>query len=137
MKILLLFGLLLTLSVPSFAVLMDFEEFSDLNKTEGTLNSFTSGGISVSLSAGSSQGGSDYDPYLDYNNAGVGVCKNSIESITSSDPVIGTNNKCKSPDGLNWRAGDDNLQHGEFLRLIFDHTVSISDIFIRAWFCGR
>ena len=110
------------------AALMDFEDFSDSNTTEGTLTSFTSGIFSVSLTAGSAQGGTDYDPYLDYGNAGVGVCKN---STVSAWPDSGTGNKCKTPDGSKGAAGDDNLQYLEFLRLDFGELVSVSDFFFR------
>jgi len=110
------------------AVLMDFEGFSDSNTTEGTINTFSSGAFTVTLSAGSSQGGTGYDPYLDYGNAGVGVCKNSTAGYW---PDATTSNKCRTPDGSSAAAGDDNLQYLEFLRLDFGQLVTITDLFFR------
>ncbi|MEH6910337.1 MAG: PEP-CTERM sorting domain-containing protein [Oceanicoccus sp.] len=118
----------LCVSSLSQAVLMDFEDFSDSNTVEGTLSSFTSGGLTASLTAGSTQGGTNYDPYLDYGNAGVGVCKNSTAAAIVGS---GRNNKCRTPDNTAGAAGDDNLQYMEFLRLDFNEVVTITDIFFR------
>jgi len=116
------------ISTISQATLMDFEDFTDSNTTEGTLNSFSSGSLSVLITAGNTQGGFNYDPYLDYGNAGIGVCKN---SLVSAYPDSGTNNKCRTPDGSASAAGDDNLQFMEYLRLDFSELVTINDIFFR------
>ena len=119
---------LLAGSYHASAGMIDFEALADDNTAEGTLTSIA-GVPGLSITAGSTRGGTDYDPYLDYNNAGLGVCKN---STTDAFPTSTTSNKCMKPaPQTGGAAGDDNLQKGEFLRLTFSEEVELTGLFAR------
>jgi len=110
-------------AVSANSALYDFEALADVNNAEGTLSNYYAG---LTSTGGSSQGGTDYDPYLDYRNAGLGVCQNSnTDAFTGGGVSNGTGNKCVSG------AGDDNLQVGEFLRMTFSEATSLDDLFMR------
>ncbi len=85
----------------------------------GTLGGNTDGGITVTALA--TAAGVLADPFMDANNAGLGVCSSGVQGSGISE--------CSSGSGSN--TGDDNLVSPEELTLMFNTSVALTGLQIR------
>lgn len=92
---------------------------------EGAWNplSLSVDGVNVSITGHQTGGGSAY-AYLDWDNAGLGVCKNLNAGATANTVSSGnTANSCNP-------STDDNATVNEYLRFVFDQDVVVDNL----WF---
>lgn len=113
-------------SAPASAVIIDF---IDLTQGAGNLGESSWDVLSISGAYGLEITGhatNDDDAnqfaYLDWGNAGLGVCKDAIGAPTGAQPNNSTNS-CQP-------SSDDNVTVGEYLEFVFDEDVVVDNL----WF---
>ena len=112
---------------------LDFRGYADDKKADHYVGesiwkefSYKDNGLTVRVTGGSSRGFNDYYAYLDAKNAGMGVCKQPAEPPEESDLDTYVGKPKKNDDNACSPSSDDNITAGEWVRLVFDHVVTLT-----------